>query len=122
MTSEQKPNYPVPGASGYPSPSKYDPRIEDLDALLDAVSDQHSFLEFIAALGEDFALERELEKDTPANAYCAGILGWQNGSIDAFLSVAYYHGETMAKYVGADGVTNPWKVCAAILYAGKHFE
>jgi len=52
----------------------------DLDKLLERVTDEQSFIDFVAALSADFSRERALEKATPSSAYQAGALGWEKPS------------------------------------------
>ncbi|QNQ11029.1 DUF7660 family protein [Sphingomonas alpina] len=94
-----------------------DPRIVDLDVLLETVHDESTFIDFVDALAADFALEKELEDGKPV-PYSAGLLGWENGTIDNFLGASARWGETG---VFADK-QNPWRRCAHILYAGKWYE
>jgi hypothetical protein len=60
----------------------------DLDELLERVTDEQSFTEFVAALGADFSRERALEEATASSPYEAGASGWENGSVDTFLDAA----------------------------------
>jgi hypothetical protein len=96
---------------------------KNLVALLDAVSDEDSFIRFLEALGADRADEVEREKETPSSPYGPGANGWENRSIEAFLESASSWAEA-SKY----GLKlykkpeNPWKRCADILYMGKIYE
>ena len=60
----------------------------DLDALLKQVHDEASFTAFVQALAEDFEEEREIERIKPIGPYSPGVLGWENGTVDAVLGAA----------------------------------
>jgi hypothetical protein len=95
----------------------------DLDELLERVTDEQSFIDFVAALSADFSRERALEKATPSSAYQAGALGWENGSVDTFLDAAAAWAMATARNAQADAaVSNVWQRCAEILLAGKFYE
>ena len=95
----------------------------DLNKLLSLVDDEESYVAFIAALGNDYAEERDIERTHPPVPYIAGALGWQHGSIDAFLEAASAWGESTFDNpkLNPQGI-NPWQRCARILYAGKYYE
>ena len=91
--------------------------------LLDAVSDEASFVAFVTALAEDWEDEREKEKRTPSSPYGPGANGWENGTIGAFLERAAAWAEDSAGGMQFYQVpTNPWRRCADILHAGKFYE
>lgn len=95
----------------------------DLDELLERVTDEQSFIEFVAALGADFSRGRALEKATPSSAYQAGALGWENGSVDTFLDAAAAWAVATSRNAQVDAAaSNVWQRCAAILLAGKFYE
>lgn len=98
-----------------------DPRIVDLDALLDTVNDEATFIAFVEALANDFALEAELEDGNPAS-YSAGLLGWENGTVDNVLGAAAAWGHIKLITGASPEGVNPWRRCAHILYAGKWYE
>lgn len=101
-----------------------------LEAALNAVQDENTFLQFISALAEDRANEVEREKIQPSSPYSAGANGWQHWSIEDFLEAAAAWGEGSKDGLPfqIDGVpkwgkpSNPWKRCAEIIYMGKHYE
>jgi hypothetical protein len=94
----------------------------DLDELLERVTDEQSFTEFVAALGADFSRERALEA-TASSPYEAGASGWENGSVDTFLDAAAAWAVATSRNAQADAaVSNVWRRCAAILLAGKFYE
>jgi hypothetical protein len=93
--------------------------VSGLDEILERVHDERTLLEFMNALSNDFAREREIEKASPPQVRWQGALGWENGTVDAFLEAAAAWGETG---VLKDETPNPWRRFADILYAGKIYE
>ncbi|MDB0520960.1 hypothetical protein [Ralstonia solanacearum] len=96
---------------------------QKLEAARDAVTDEHSFLDFLAILAADWQTERDLEAAAPSSPYAAGDLGWENGSIGMFLEAAHEWGTASAG--GLPLYTppgNPWRRAADILMAGKFYE
>ena len=90
-----------------------------LDELLAEVTDEASFLRFVRALTEDYEADRAEAKRRPPAPYSAGPLGWENGTIGAFLEA----GTAWAEDSGDRGLSkNPWHRCASILFAGKGYE
>jgi hypothetical protein len=89
----------------------------NLDELVDKVDSKESFLEFVRALAAD----RVREKELPSTPYGPGALGWENGSIEAFLDAMHAWASAPANN---QRVTNQpdWKTFAWILYAGKFYE
>jgi hypothetical protein len=95
----------------------------DLQAKLDAVTDENSFVAFLSALADDRADELRKEKEKPSSPYGPGANGWENGSIDAFLeSAAAFATDWKKNPAGLPKTDNPWKRCARIIYAGKYYE
>lgn len=95
----------------------------DLYALADSVSDEKSFIQFLAALAADWEEEQELEKSTPSSPYSSGALGWENGTVGTVLDAAASWGSA-----SIEGLThyekpqNPWRRAAHIIHAGKFYE
>lgn len=95
----------------------------DLHELADQVSDEVSFLHFIAILAADWQKERENEAVERQRPFSASPLGWENGTIGTFLEAAADWGEA-----SIDGLplyqkpSNPWCRAAHILLAGKFYE
>ncbi|CAB3747661.1 hypothetical protein B7G54_02235 [Burkholderia puraquae] len=90
---------------------------------LEQVSDERSFVEFLAHLATDWFTEAEIEATTPSSPYSRGALGWENGSIGSFLeaSCAWANASTKGlKYYTPS--ENPWRRAADILMAGKIYE
>jgi hypothetical protein len=97
--------------------------MDDLHDLADSVVDEKSFVAFLRALSDDRAREVEMEKAAPSPPYCPGALGWENGSIEAFLEAAAAGAATEGSWVEEDGTPlNPWTRCAQILLLGKYYE
>ncbi|WDR37803.1 hypothetical protein NN484_08705 [Pseudomonas serboccidentalis] len=93
---------------------------DDLDELLESVSDEQSFIAFIQALGTDFARERSVSE--PLSPYGRGALGWENGSVDAFLEAAGAWAIASSRQAADVSSANVWQRCASILLAGKFYE
>lgn len=96
---------------------------KNLHALADAVCDEESFLQFVKDLVADWDEEKEIEVKTPASPYSQGALGWENGSISAFLDAASSWGDATidgTKYYVKPN--NSWCRAAHILHAGKFYE
>jgi hypothetical protein len=95
----------------------------DLYALADSVSDEKSFLQFLAALAADWEEEQTLEKSTPSSPYSSGALDWENGSIGAMLDAAAAWGtSTVHGAPRYEKPENPWHRAAHIIHAGKFYE
>ena len=95
----------------------------DLFTLSDKVHDEKTFIEFLIALMKDRELEAEKEKENPSSPYGAGVLGWQNLTIEGFLESAVAWAEATKEsteyYLKP---TNTWKRAAQIIHAGKTYE
>jgi hypothetical protein len=91
----------------------------DLSDMADKVNSKETFLEFVRALAADRAEEEKLEKKSPSSPYGPGALGWENGSIEAFL-------DAMQAWASDSGDKVPeqpsWNTFARILLAGKFYE
>lgn len=95
----------------------------DLFDEASAVSDEDSFLAFLNSLREDREAERTIEVSHPSSPYGPGALGWENGSIEAFLDAAFSWGIASRKGTVAYQVpSNPWCRAAQIICAGKFYE
>lgn len=92
----------------------------DLHLLVEQVSDEATFIEFVRCLGRDFAQEARLEQTHPSSPHGQGALGWENRTIDSMLEAATAWAEdSRGNY---DQAANPWLRCARILFAGKFYE
>ena len=89
---------------------------DTLSQLAEAVTDEVSFVRFLRALAEDY--EADATANQPASPYGPGPLGWENGSIGAFLESAAAWAEAKRQ----PSAPNPWRACADILLAGKSYE
>jgi hypothetical protein len=100
------------------------PPPRDLLAMASAVDSKDSFLTFVDALRADLADELQKERIHPSSPYSAGANGWENGSIEAFLSAATAWGGATSAITGEpmtpDTPTCRW--CALFLLAGKEYE
>lgn len=92
----------------------------DLRQLLEEVTDEASFLRFVQALSEDFEEDRAEAARRPPAPHAPSPLGWENGTIGAFLERGASWGEETQDR--EDLSTNPWHRCASILFAGKFYE
>jgi len=94
-----------------------------LEAILNSVNDEQSFLRFLQALAEDWKDEQQKESTTQSLPYGSGANGWENGTIGAYLDAAARWGDTsiggLAFY---EKPSNAWKRAAQILYMGKIYE
>lgn len=93
----------------------------DLDVLLSQVNDERTFVSFLDALAKDFALEQNLEAENPS-PFGRGQLGWENGTVGAFLDAAAAWGACQTIAGAPPPRANPWQRCAHIIYAGKFYE
>lgn len=99
--------------------------MQDLDNILESVSDENSFLDFLNALATDREDSLAKEAVRPSSQFVADANGWENTSIDRFLSAAERWGRASAKGLPLAGYTppsNPWRRCAEILYLGRSYE
>ncbi len=93
----------------------------NLDALIDEVLDERTFVAFVQALANDFAREKGMDVERRSSPYKSGSLGWENGTVEAVLGAAAAWGQ--AKLLTESTCQpNPWQRCARILYAGKFYE
>lgn len=95
----------------------------DLVALLDTVSDEQSFLKFVAALISDRVRAVEAEKKNPSSPFGPDAGGWENTSIEQFLesAVAWAKDLNFGLEQGLSA-SNPWRRFAGFLFAGKIYE
>ena len=59
----------------------------DVRALADEVSDEVTFLRFVAALAADWQAECDIEAVDGSTPYAAGPLCWENGTIGEYLQL-----------------------------------
>lgn len=94
-----------------------------LEAILDSVIDERSFLRFVQALAEDWEDEQQKELASPSSPYGPGANGWENGTIGAYLDATVRWGDASINGLRFyEKPSNPWKRAAEILYMGKLYE
>ena len=99
------------------------PMAQNLLQKLEAVTDEASLVEFISALAADREDEVAKEKLHPSSPCGRGVNGWENITIESFLEAASAWAEDSRNGLSAfPKEQNPWRRCAAILYAGKTYE
>lgn len=99
-------------------------QIEDeLSAVLEAVHDEESFLQFLLVLRDHREASIEQEKVTPSPPYGPDSLGWENTTIERFFDTAVRWARDSVNgnpfYKRPD---NPWRRCADILHAAIGYE
>ncbi len=83
--------------------------MSDLNALMDAVEDERTFVAFLLALAEDRRKNADYR--------------WQWDSIEDFLEAsAAWAADTKTAINGYTPPDNAWKRCADIIFAGKIYE
>jgi hypothetical protein len=99
---------------------------DELDAVfaaLQAVVGEVTFIAFVHTLAMDRAAATADDADALPSPWGPSSRGWENTTIETFLESASAwasdsrHG--LAAYAVPD---NPWRRCADILFAGKHYE
>lgn len=95
----------------------------ELDAALNRVCDEESFIAFLGTLSEDWFDEQRKEAANPSSPYHPGANGWENGTIGSFLEAASACGLANLRSLNSQGRNdNPWHRAATIIYSGKHYE
>ncbi len=89
---------------------------------LNLVRDEKTFLTFLQILSEDWEKASTIEKQAPSPPYGTSALGWENGTIGAFLEAAAACGMDHMPRGGLEPNANPWKKAASIIYSGKIYE
>jgi hypothetical protein len=94
-----------------------------LEAILNSVNDEQSFLQFLQALAEDWEDEQQKELAHPSSPYGSGANGWENGTIGAYLDAAGRWGNaSIDGLIFYEKPSNPWQRAAQILHMGKLYE
>lgn len=93
--------------------------MDRLEQLLQQVVDEPTFLRFVRALADDFEADREESARSPGSPYGPSPRGWENLTLGAFLDAAHAWGSATEERGRGE---NPWRRCAQVLYAGKHYE
>ena len=94
----------------------------DLEAIVERITDETSFLGFIHTLAMDRAAEVSEEAVNPSPPYGPGARGWENTTIESFLAAAVEGTIAQRKAAVRELATNPWQRCAEILLTGKYYE
>jgi hypothetical protein len=95
----------------------------ELHEKLERVIDLESFLDFVRALAADRQDEVAKERVNPSNRYGPGANGWENTTIEDFLSAAASWAEATNMGETQGPPADPtWKNFAAFLYCGKIYE
>ena len=95
----------------------------DLHELMEAVSDEKSFLMFVDALRKDRELAAAAEKASPSGPFGPAQGGWENITIESFLEAACAWAADSEFGARQDlKEASPWKKFAAFLYCGKIYE
>jgi hypothetical protein len=96
---------------------------EQLSQLREGVSDEKSFLRFVAALIADRKSSARAQKENPASPWGPDAGGWKNTSIESFLEAATAWA-TDSDFGLKQGLAenNAWKRFAVFLNAGKIYE
>ena len=92
------------------------------ESFLEKVTDERTFLEFLLILSADWEKEQRIEKESPSSPYSAGAMGWENGTIGAFLKAAHACGSAHLSNGGLEPSDNIWKKAASIIFSGKIYE
>lgn len=94
-----------------------------LERALENVNSSETLLAFVRLLAQDKEDETTKESISPSSPYGAGANGWQNVTIEAFLSAASAWAES-TNFGITQGIapSNPWKQFAVFLYSGKIYE
>ena len=95
----------------------------ELHQLAESVSDEKSFLAFVAALQRDRELAVAAERASPAAEFGPDRGGWENVTIESFLEAARAWAED-SEFGARQGLkdASPWKRFAVFLYCGKIYE
>ncbi len=90
--------------------------------LVKTVRNEETFLKFLLALSRDWQSEQAIEAKTASPPYSAGALGWENGTISAFLERASACGFAHLCGDALGPRSNAWRRAAEILLSGKYYE
>jgi hypothetical protein len=97
--------------------------VTELEAQLEGVCDEATFVTFLSALAADREDEVAKEKAAPSSPYGPGANGWENGTIEAFLeAAAAWATDSRTESRIPPDTPNVWKRCAEIIYMGKLYE
>ncbi len=95
----------------------------ELNNILNNVNDEKTFLVFVSALIEDKLKSTEAEKSNPSSPYGPNTGGWENTSIESFLSAGYnWASDSDFGRNQKFQSDNPWRQFANFLMAAKVYE
>jgi hypothetical protein len=100
--------------------------LREPEALLEAVHDRTTFLQFLEALAEERRRDAERERGEPTSAHEPASHGWVNVTAEAFLESAARWAEdvvaTEDDRAMAFAEAPSWAAFARLLHAGKAYE
>ena len=95
----------------------------DASEALEKVHDMESFFEFVHTLIQDRRAAVAAEGKNPASPYGPDAGGWENVTIEQYLSAALAWAESTSMGATQDiEVPLSWKAFATFLYVGKIYE
>lgn len=95
----------------------------DLFDLASAVTDERTFVAFLARLAEDRAASGREESASPGSPFGPAARGWENSDLSSFLEAAASWAEATASGTSMyRPPSNPWQRAAQIVCAGKFYE
>ena len=98
-------------------------RMTDLFARASTVTDERSFVAFLAELAKDRAASMRAEAASPSSPTGPTSRGWENVELSSFLEAAASWAEATASGTRAyHPPSNPWQRAAQIICAGKFYE
>lgn len=90
---------------------------------LQAVVDEITFIAFVHTLAMDRSAAVAAEASAPSSLWGPDSRGWENVTIEDFLeSASAWASQSRNGLVAYSPPHSPWRRCADILYAGKHYE
>ena len=100
-----------------------DDRPDAAFTALQAVVDEITFIAFVQTLAMDRSAAVAEEASAPSSPWASDSRGWENVTIEDFLQPASaWASESLNGLVAYSPPHSPWRRCANILYAGKHYE
>jgi hypothetical protein len=93
----------------------------ELHELLEQVRDRETFVLFVKALIADRRRADAELKENPEKHRWTNVLGWENGTVVAYLDAAVQCFED-GKHLQDNPETASWRLFADFLYGGKIYE
>lgn len=93
----------------------------ELHELLEQVEDRETFVIFVKALIADRRKADTSLKESPEKYEWTNVLGWENGTVEAYLNAAVRCFED-SKHLQDNPETASWRIFADFLYGGKIYE